>query len=293
MNADLAFVGELLARGGPQPSDYPVLDAWFARIHASAVSGELTGADLLALREAFGDAMSPATLQGFVCAKPHGYAGDFEIIDRIYLNHHSPEPRLATWDAYFHFGAAPKAVRNRKTYFHQLLDRHRSRCGQFRVLKLASGPGRSMFEWFSAHPDAEATFHCIELDANAIAFAQALNHPYLSRISFQQQNVIRFRPSQKYDLIWAAGLFDYFDDKVFQMVLGRMLSAIAPGGEVVVGNFSTANPSRTYMEFGGWNLHHRTAETLASLAVGCGASADKLDIGAESEGVNLFLHITK
>ena len=52
-----AFVSELIARGGPQPSDYPVLDAWCARIHASAVSGELTDADLLALREAFGDAI--------------------------------------------------------------------------------------------------------------------------------------------------------------------------------------------------------------------------------------------
>ena len=293
MHDDIAFIRHFVAKGGPQPSEYPVLDSWFAHIHASFTRGELTDADLLALREAFGDTMSPATLQGFVCAKPHGYAGDFEIIDRIYLNHLSPDPRLATWDAYFHAGAAPKAVRNRKTYFHKLLDRHRERCSPLRVLKLASGPGRSMFEWFSTHPDADTTFHCIELDANAIAFAQTLNRPFLDRISFQQQNVIRFRPAQQYDLIWAAGLFDYFDDQVFQRVLARMLPAIAPGGEVVVGNFSTVNPSRTYMEFGGWNLYHRSPETLASLAVGCGAVADRLSIGAESEGVNLFLHIAK
>lgn len=192
-NDEINFIQQLIARGGPEPEEYSSLDAWFTRIHGLVCTGVFAKADLLGLREAFGDAMSPATLQGFVCAQPHGYAGDFEIIDRIYLQHVSPYPHLARWDKYFLASAASKAVCNRKSYFHEILDRHSSRTSPFRVLKLASGPGRSMFEWLSTHPNAEVIFDCVEIDANAISYAKSLNHAFLDRISFQQKNVIRFR----------------------------------------------------------------------------------------------------
>src|SRR4051812_35947283 len=51
-------------------------------------------ADREALVNAFGKAMSPATLQGHIFCKPHGYAGDFEIIDRFYTYHTSQEAGL-------------------------------------------------------------------------------------------------------------------------------------------------------------------------------------------------------
>lgn len=291
MNSDLQFIESLVSRGGPHPMDYPALNDWFSSVHLRASQGVYVESDLLALRAAFGDVMSSATLQGFVCAQPHGYPGDFEIIDKIYVRHLSPKPHLVRWDAYFHSQPATKAVRNRKDYFHALLDAHSRRRNPLRVLKLASGPGRSMFEWLSAHPDAEVSFTCVELDSDAIAYATALNQDFLPRIVFQQQNIVRIRPNQQYDLIWAAGLFDYFADNVFQSVVRRVVPSIAAGGELVIGNFASTNPSRAYMEFGGWALHHRTPEALASLALGCGVAPDTIRIGAEPEGVNLFLHV--
>jgi extracellular factor (EF) 3-hydroxypalmitic acid methyl ester biosynthesis protein len=148
-----------------------------------------------------------------------------------------------------------------------------------------------MFEWLSLHPNAEVNFDCIELDPNAIRYAEALNEEFLSRIAIEQQNVVRFRPSRQYDLIWIAGLFDYFPDRIFTSVLKRLIPAIGSGGELVIGNFSPANPSRAYMEFGGWSLHHRTADALISLALRSGAAPDTIQIGAEPQRVNLFLRI--
>ena len=257
---DFELIERLVSKHGPTRADYPSLNEWFGRVHAYATKGVLSQVDINSLREAFGEAMSPATLQGFVCAKPHGYAGDFEIIDKIYTTHISPNPRLMRWDGYFHSQQAPKAVRNRKDYFHQLLDRHYARKGSLHVLKLASGPGRSMFEWLSKNKGADVNFDCIELDANAIQFAMVLNQDFEANINIRQQNVIRFRPTRQYDLIWAAGLFDYFSDKVFQSVLRRLIPAVAPGSELVIGNFSNNNASRPYMELvGDWHLHHRSA----------------------------------
>ena len=72
----------------------------------------------------------------------------------------------------------------------------------------------------------------------------------------------------------------------------RLQVAIAPGGELVIGNFSRANPSRSYMELvGEWNLHHRSEDQLRELALQAGADADQLSVGREPENVNLFLHL--
>lgn len=290
LDEEVQFIERLVSKGGPRRDDYPSLRHWFQRVNDGAASEEFTPADRLRLSEAFGEAMSPATLQGLGYHRPHGYPGDFEVIDKIYVRHHSPNPQLVRWDAYFHSQPPSRAVRNRKTYFHNLLDQHCTRRRPLRVLNLASGSGRCMFEWLSAHPDADASFSCVELDPDAITYAAALNQEFASRVTFEQKNAIRYRPSGKFDLIWIAGLFDYFSDKVFQAVLQRLLPAVADGGELVIGNFAPRG-RHPYMEFGGWALHYRSEQQLVSLAESCGVVADAIHIGAEPEAVNLFLHI--
>jgi extracellular factor (EF) 3-hydroxypalmitic acid methyl ester biosynthesis protein len=290
LDEEIGFIERLVSKGGPSPDGYPALDDWFQRVENSTTSEKFSPADRLRLFEAFGEAMSPETLQGLGYHRPHGYAGDFEVIDKIYVRHHSPNPRLIRWDAYFHSQPPSRAVRNRKIYFHNLLDQHYVRRRPLRVLKLASGSGRCMFEWLSAHPNADVSFSCVELDPDAIMYASALNQEFASKVSFEHKNVIRYRPPIQFDLIWAAGLFDYFSDKVFQSVVRRLLPAVADQGELVIGNFAPRG-RHPYMEFGGWTLHYRSAQELVALARGCGVEADAIHIGAEPEAVNLFLHI--
>jgi len=94
-------------------------------------------------------------------------------------------------------------------------------------------------------------------------------------------------------LVWSAGFFDYLNDRLFVCALRRYWRMVAPGGELVLGNFSTSNPSRTYMELGRWFLFHRTEDQLKELALRAGVSPDATRVAQESAGVNLFLHITK
>ena len=286
------FIPKLVEHGGPEELDYPVLDSLTREVYDQAKSGLFSPADITRLREAFGDALSVATLQGFTLRKPHGYAGDYEIIDLIYREHISSDSRYANWDRYYHYQGAARAVRNRKTFFHGLLNWHYCRKQPLHVLKIASGPGRSMFEWMNQHPEANIHFDCIEIDPDAIAYASALNQDFLDRISFSRQNVLRFLPRKKYDLIWAAGIFDYFNDTLFQHVLRRLLPGLHVDGEIVIGNFSVNNPSRPGMEIlGDWFLEHRSREKLVSLAEGCGICKNTVSIDSEPEGINLFLHI--
>jgi len=287
----IRYIRSLVQKGGPQEPQYPEFDAWLRCIYKLHVSGRLTADQLTSLREAFGEAFGPATNQGFAYTKPNGYAGDFEIIDRILLSYVSPDPHLAAWDRYWNQHAAPKSVRNRKRYFHGLLDRHSQRLPSVRVLKLGLGPGRCMYEWFSTHQGENVHIHCVDIDPRSLSYASNLNRAFLDHLSFERANVFRFRPQGVFDLIWSGGLFDYLPDDKFIEVLRRLLPAIAPGGELVITNFSPDNPSIPNMLMIDWRLFHRTSLQLKDLVQRAGALEERIMFGEEPERVNLFLHV--
>ena len=110
---------------------------------------------------------------------------------------------------------------------------------------------------------------------------------------FVNKNILRHREEKKYDIIWSAGLFDYFNDKAFVMILKRFKDWIRNKGEIIIGNFNdNHNPSRDYMEiFGEWFLNHRTEEQLIQLAIESGFNENQVSIDREKENVNLFLHL--
>lgn len=239
---------------------------------------------------AFGEAFSLDTMQGFVVQRPHGHHGDFELIDRIYTRWTSSRPELVAWDEYFHAQAAPKAVVNRKTYFQDLLSRVSASRSSARILNLGSGPGRCIREWLDTHPNANVRIACVEISHSAITYARKLNETHGSRVTFHQESALRFRLDSKYDLIWAAGLFDYLNDHTFIVLAKRLLKAVAPNGELIIGNFSVENPTRPYRELGDWRLHHRSSTMLRELMLESGACPQHLRVSAEAEGVNLFVH---
>jgi|SRR5882724_9191388 len=284
----------LVSRGGPVPEEYDELDQAVDSLHDAFSKGLISQSEIAELRSAMGAALSPSTLQGFAYSKPYGYSGDFEVIDRIYTMRITDEPNLIAWDRFLQDHSAPKAVRNRKSYFHEVLNRHASRVESLRVLNVASGPGRCMYEWLAANTDKDVSFHCVDIDANAIKYASKLNERFSDRITFTHKNALRFKSEEKYDVIWAAGICDYFNDETFRVFLHRLMGMLAPGGELVLGNFSKKNASRAYMELiSDWWLQHRTPQDLTALATSCGVSPDSVFVGSEPEGVNLFLHVKK
>ena len=117
----------------------------------------------------------------------------------------------------------------------------------------------------------------------------------MSKSTFIKKNIFRFNTEDKFDIIWSAGLFDYFDDKAFIMLLKKFRNWLKDDGEIIIGNFNeNHNPSRAYMElFGEWHLNHRTDEQLYHLAKQAGYENQKISVGREPENVNLFLHLKK
>ncbi len=291
---DLGYFQHLLDKNGPDPEDYPTLKHWIKNTYDHIQKGALPPDVVKPYITKGKGIFSTQTIQGHMLVKPHGYAGDFMIIDKIYRKEFSSDDRFIKWDLFNQETAAPRAVRNRKTYFKQLVQQlAQQKNGPFTILNLASGPCRDLFELLEENPDLDVRVDCIELDPNAIEYAQALLGRHNKKVRFFQKNIFRFQSSQQYDLVWSAGLFDYFEDKTFVRILSRLLLNRKPDGELVIGNFHPRNPTRPFMElFGEWFLHHRTEEELIRLALEAGvAHSQNIRVESEAERINLFMRI--
>ena len=225
--------------------------------------------------------------------RPLGYAGDYQIIEWIYDYMTDSPKRGRLWDEYLHRQAGSQAVRNRKDFFCEVFS---SVCEQRPapryVLDIACGPCRELIEAvkYAGASGLGTHFHCVDIEESAIAYSKKRVRD-IKGVSFQWEtaNALRIRPAHRYDLVWAAGLFDYLNDRLAKLLLKRMWHWTKAGGTCVVGNFHPRNPSRNYMEWlGNWCLVHRTEEDMRRLCRDAGIPSQKVEITHEPLGVIVF-----
>ena len=95
---------------------------------------------------------------------------------------------------------------------------------------------------------------------------------------------------QHAQLLICTGLFDYLEPDAAVALLRLFWQRLAPGGLLLVGNFAPHNPSRAYMEWIGlWYLNYRTPAELEQLGLSAGIPPDRLAIGCDRTGLDLFL----
>ena len=93
-----------------------------------------------------------------------------------------------------------------------------------------------------------------------------------------------------FDVIYSAGLFDYFSDPVAQLGAKALFKHLKPGGKLVIGNFNQTTPNQFTMRLAlDWSLIYRSEDDLKRLYANLG----ELNIEQEPEGVNLFCVIRK
>jgi extracellular factor (EF) 3-hydroxypalmitic acid methyl ester biosynthesis protein len=290
-------ISNIVRRGGPDVKEYQYLDNLMYQLSTELKTGKLSPDELTGIRSAFGPALSNTTMQGFMWNKPRGYAGDFEIIERMYDWYVSPNSTCAKWDLFLQNHAASRAVRNRKTYFKQVIKAYMERHNrtEIRLLDLASGPCTELAEFIRENPQYRIIADCVDIDSDAIRYAQGKLAHKADDVRFIKKNVFRFVPDCQYDIIWSAGLFDYFNDKQFVQLISRFSQYIAPKGELIIGNFADNHPSQHYMDLVDWHLNYRNEDHLLALGrEATGASTDlSIRVGREPENVNLFLHLSR
>ncbi len=243
-------------------------------------------------------------LQNHARMKPRGYAGDFEMLQKICDGWQCDDGLGHAYDVYFQRQHAPHAVRSRT----DLLTKKIVRCiraseSTCKILSIGSGPAveisRAVDElWKEDRERLEIVL--LDLDPAALEHA---THGIVPRLADEQVHPVRenlFRLSMKNSVVdamansnfvFCSGLFDYLDEAHAVRMLQLMYQSLAPGGEMYAFNFGTNNPSRAYMEWiGNWYLIYRDRNQLADLATKAGISWQNYRIDAEPWKVNLFIH---
>jgi len=278
------FLAQLVEKGGPEPHEYKEF---------TAIVNNLEDEELEFFREVISDSLNENTLIGHGYVKPFGYPGDFSIIHNIYQEYVNPDRKYTNWDRFFQDQAGAHAVRNRKEYFlKRCAEIDKGHEKEMRILILGSGPATDVNEYLQIHPDSNIHFDLVDFDQNAIDFAKSQNEQFKDSIDYFKINVLRFKPYQWYNLIWSAGLFDYFKDKHFVYMINKYYKYLTEGGEFIIGNFSNSNPTRRLMEvLSDWYLNHRSKYDLVRMALEAEACEEQVEVEMEELGVNLFLRI--
>jgi extracellular factor (EF) 3-hydroxypalmitic acid methyl ester biosynthesis protein len=244
--------------------------------------------------------------------KPIGYAGDYEMMNMIHRN--QPEGNslyeklihlllVSQWPA--------KSVRNRITHLGENIHNETARIARAgkmaRLLNIGCGPAWEVQEFLKTTPlSNQADFTLIDFNEETLLHAgkklvdAKRQFSRSTQIRTQQISVYELlkrtqrhgNATEKFDLIYCAGLFDYLAPHTCHALLELWYDSLSPGGLLLIANMTDTKPFRHFIEFIlDWQLIYRNSAEISSLVPG--RCRETTNVIAEPASVNLFLHIRK
>jgi extracellular factor (EF) 3-hydroxypalmitic acid methyl ester biosynthesis protein len=203
--------------------------------------------------------------------KQRGYAGDADTLDFVYRLRGAPIETSPLGRRLFQITTDVPiacAVRARSRYLGDRVAACRERnpdativsiaCGHMRELEgfeLPAGRGRI----FGLDHDPETIARLARLHAGVVTARQASVRQILARAEVVPQA----------DLIYAAGLFDYLDDRTARLLIRRLRARLLPRGSLLVTNLTCRNDEIAYMEaIMDWWMVYRSEADLRGLVEG-------------------------
>lgn len=211
-------------------------------------------------------------------AKPHGYAGDFRMLEWMYdleadACEDPTQPGIVNClDHVFASVHSVQSVWERRRWFTELLRReHASRGGKLRILDIACGGARYTRDFLSGLADVSGvSITLLDQDAAALAFCRISSlEPWANRlecISKQVKDLSLAVPSGTFDVTISTGLFDYLPAAQAKQLIAQMTALTADDGVVAISNFAPEDPSRLVKDWlVGWPLIYRSEREVAAL----------------------------
>lgn len=305
--AELVPIEAALDAGVDRDSCYSTvkaaIDACIERLRRLQLEGPANQLPSSQLWNIAGDVLQRGWLQTQARTKPRGYAGDHEMLSRIYEHRLSDDPLGNLFDRYFQEEAAPRAVRNRMAMMRDWIVAAAERGNRpLKVSVVGSALGlevRDALRSLDANACQRVHVVLFDLDPAALDFAREQLAPFISaeQLTTVSGNLFRLpsrerlaAPLANSDLLLCPGLSDYLNDEEAAAMLALFERNLNPRGQAHIFQFAPHNPTRTYMEWlGNWYLTYRTAADLRRLAAAAGISSERITLGSEPLGVDLLL----
>lgn len=257
-------------------------------------------------RKNVGEIMYQSAYAHRAYTKPKGYAGDYEMMNHVYQRDLRGQTLFGKClQRYFVDEPAGCAVRNREQYLRGRIKEVVAKAGgkQVKVLSVASGPAMEI-QNLIRDPEfslENVEFCLLDQDIDALKHSQRKIEEALR--AQKKSGTFRFYnlgikqvlqsgfPESGFDVIYSAGLFDYFTDPVAMFAASRLHSLLGSGGLLIIGNFSINNPNQFAMGLiMDWNLIYRSEEKMGELF---GKVGTDYWLEQEEKGINLFANIRK
>ncbi len=175
---------------------------------------------------------------------PQGHQGDYQTLEIAYRNTPMSQGIGYYLDKYFLSGSLTVAVRERIERLRDLLRAELMNRQKPKVLDIACGSCREVYELAPEIKTSGAKFTCIDSDAAALNFAHnRLSYTGLpsGRIDFVKYNALRMFDYDsaraefgKQDIIYSVGFFDYLPDEFLEKLLNTLYMMLNPGGKLIM-----------------------------------------------------------
>lgn len=245
---------------------------------------------------------SPFTKRSF--EKPKGYAGDYEMMNQLYRNDSFANSLFgACMEKAVSLHEEPSAVRNRVNYLSEKIIDVCKKRSSANILAVASGPAEEIKFTIKNLPKEilkHVTFNLLDQDEEALRYAQKNiretlllenKEAKINLISKDIKTIITNGLTDKYDLIYSAGLFDYFSDPVASRAAKALHKSLNESSQLIIGNFNSTAPNTFGMlALFDWYLILRSEKDLLRIF---NISNTKITIEHEEKKVNLFCVIEK
>ena len=229
--------------------------------------------------------------------KPRGYAGDPVLLDYIYGCAPLPEYTSGLGHDIYRWAAenslAFRSVHQRRAFLAAMIDATAARLPKARVLAVACGHLREAQLSTAIVGRGLKELVAVDRDRLSLDVVRATCRGLPVRcVQATVADLITDRLDLgDFDLIYAAGLYDYLPDKVARRLTGVLSSRLRPGGELVVGNFAGCWESGYMEAIMNWFLLYRTETELLSVA---GDIRDPvMRVWTDSLGVGRYLALTR
>lgn len=242
--------------------------------------------------------------------KPRGFAGDAGTLDYMYaallpeLRRQPPaffSPLSASVHGYITARRpSAHAVAGRCRFFGRAIDEtasvSHSGQGKARVLAIAAGHFRERF--LSRAIQDGSIGEVVALDQDSLAVAEMRSSclgtpvtPVKGSVRGLLSGALRLG---QFDLVYAAGLFDYLSEKVAVALLESSMGLLHPGGRVIVVNFVPEHPDRGFMEsYMDWRLTYRSEAQMKALFEAMPQEGRSARTWTDPTGSLAFLEITR
>ena len=243
--------------------------------------------------------------------KPQGYPGDYLVMEHIYDGRPRGDTPFASVAHMLGIQIGQFVVKRKDIVRNAIATAiaPRQRARGVRIVSLGAGPAREVSELAHVIDDGtpQVAFVLVDQDADALRFAggaimRALHErggPARIKIEPRQVSVLRLLreidPAQVFgeaDMIYSAGLFDYFGDRTCHVLTRRLYEALRPGGILMLGNMKAGTDMVWPLELiADWSLTYRTAQDVLNWAEGL-AGAD-ISLRTEATGYDYVLGVRK